>query len=208
VALADSNGNEASFYRTSDPQIAAKLGITVDSTSAAIDSSSFSLAIRRNYPGHPETTIQYDGHKAEDHTPAASSKDGDETEAAGDRSEQGHLFEKFKTFFYAEKLPDFVYYKDAVEDGGNLVMSIPIDYHVSFLKEAATDLLKFFVHFRNQQANASTTSFFLFFLIYLSFKRIINCCYAYNLSFSSYTLPNFPLLHLPTVICRGSSGKT
>jgi hypothetical protein len=120
--MLESSENEASFYRTSDPKIAAKLGISLSTGKA-----SFSLAIRRKYPGHPETTIQYSGHKAESLDPSTII-----TEEDVPASEINVVLEKFKYFFYAEKLPDYVTYDDAIEDGGNLVMSVPIEYHVRY----------------------------------------------------------------------------
>jgi len=120
--MAESSEKEASFYRTSDPKIAEKLGITLPNKG-----SSFSLAIRRNYPDHPGTTIQYSGHKAESLDPSTLSN-----EENASPSEEDLVLEKFKYFFYAEKLPDFTWYDDAIEDGGNLVMSVPIDYHVRY----------------------------------------------------------------------------
>ncbi|KAG7668912.1 hypothetical protein Ndes2437B_g06646 [Nannochloris sp. 'desiccata'] len=120
LAMAESNGKDVSFYRTSDPEIAAKLSITFPTEKA-----SFGLAIRRNYPGHPETTIQYSAHKVGSLDRSAAS-----AEEGATVSEDDLVLEKFKSFFYAEKLADFVLYKDAIEDGGDLVMSIPIDYHM------------------------------------------------------------------------------
>ena len=124
------NGNDVSFYRTSNPEVAAKLGVVLPTSSGTTSSgTTFGLAIRRKYPGHPETVIQYAGHKAEQ---LPASQEGDDATAAD--SEEAQILRKFKSFFYAEKLPDFVYYKDALLDGGNLVMSVPTEYHVSSIR--------------------------------------------------------------------------
>lgn len=128
--MVESNGNEAVFYRTSDPKIAAKLGVTLPTSGTT--PPSFSLAITRKYPNHPVTTIQYAGHKAE-RLPPASADALFPGQADTDMAdlEEAQVLRKFKAFFYAEKLPDFIQYSDAIQDGGNLVMSVPYDFHVS-----------------------------------------------------------------------------
>jgi hypothetical protein len=131
LALSESNGNEAVFYRTSDPEIAAKLGISTTTTTAP--ATNFSVALTRSYPNHPTTTIQFSGHKAESLSPSAAAAllPSEEDKTGGALSEEAHLLAKLKSFFFTEKLADFVLYTEAIEDGGNLVMSVPIEYHVS-----------------------------------------------------------------------------
>lgn len=96
--------HQTSFYHTEDPSIASALGLSADVASGGI-------AVFRHYPNHPSAMVRFAGHAAE--------------------GKDGSLLEKIQAFFHAEKLPDFIPYGDAIEDHGQLIMSVPIHSHVS-----------------------------------------------------------------------------
>lgn len=110
------SGKETAFFHTEDSALASELGLAV-----APNTASSRIALFRNYKKHPAAIVQYEGH------PAAS--------------KNGSRLQKFRAFYHAEKLPDYLSYGEELNSAGRLIMSVPINHHV---RSISVRFLQFF----------------------------------------------------------------
>lgn len=94
------------FFRTSEPEVATALGFK------STDGDDAKFLLLRNYPGHPAAAVDFATHS--------------NVTAAADEP----LHKQLTAFFGAEKLPDFIRFSDAQQDGGEFLLSVPVRHHL------------------------------------------------------------------------------